>query len=93
MATKNNKSVGDQTPVIGGVGLPDNLVVPFVGADDAPDDDLGRQAYWLLKLNPNAASLKFRKSDLTGMDDDTKRLLISDIQFVLGIAPLKTDVL
>ena len=93
MATKNNISAGDQTPVIGGVGLPDYLVASYIGSDDAPDDDLGRQAYWLLKLNPNAASLKFRKSDLAGMDDDTKRLLISDIQFALGIAPLKTDVL
>ena len=58
-----------------------------------PSDDLGRQAYWLLKMNASKVSLKFRKSDLAAMDDDTKRQLIADIQHALGVAPFKKSVL
>jgi hypothetical protein len=87
--TKQPTRIGDETPVIGGVQLPSSLVNALPDADDAPSDDLGRQAYWLLMLNADRVSLKFRKSDLALMDDDTKRQLIADIQHALGIAPLK----
>ena len=50
---------GDTTPVIGGVGLPAHLVAPMFVDDDAPSDDLGRQAYWLLKLNADKVGLRF----------------------------------
>lgn len=87
-------SLGDDMPVTGGVELPSQMVAtPDTSDDCAPDDDLGRQVYWLLKLHPNAVSLKFRQSDLFSMDDDTKRLLIADIQNSLGVSPLIWDVL
>ena len=66
---------------------------PALDDDAAPSDDLGRQAYWLLKMNADKVALRFRKSDLASMDDDTKRLLIADIQHALGVAPFKKDVL
>ena len=93
MAKKPFRASGDRTPVTGGIPLPDHLIKILADDDAAPDDELGRQAYVLLKLHPGAVSLKFRKSDLSGMDDDTKRLLIADIQFALGVGPLKDKVL
>jgi hypothetical protein len=87
------KKRGDATPVTGGIPLPDCLD-GSIGIDDAaPSDDLGRQAYWLLKMNAGKVSLKFRKSDLASMDDGTKRQLIADIQRALGVAPFKKSVL
>jgi hypothetical protein len=91
MPNKRLPTKGDPTPVTGGISLPDRLITTPPCDDAAPDDDLGRQAYWLLKLHPNKVSLRFRKSDLSGMDDATKRLLIADIQFALGIAPFRSD--
>ncbi|MCE9547753.1 MAG: hypothetical protein K8T25_19960 [Planctomycetia bacterium] len=94
MAKKPTHSRGDNTPIIGGHSLPSKLIAPFANDDDlAPNDDLGRQAYWLVKMNAGAVSLKFRKSDFAAMDDPTKRLLIADIQTALGVAPFKSDVL
>jgi hypothetical protein len=89
----DKRTTDDDAPVTGGVPLPRCLVASSRVDDSAPDDDLGRQAYWLLKLNCDSISLKFRKSDLSRMDDDTKRLLISDIQHALGVKPFKSDVL
>jgi hypothetical protein len=93
MARSNPNMGGDQTPVTGGVALPHHLVATSVADDSAPGDDLGRQAYWLLKLHPEKVSLKFRQSDLSGMDDATKRLLIADIQYALGVGPFQGDIL
>lgn len=93
MAKKHKRIMGDSTPVTGGVALPDRLIATPTAEDGAPDDDLGRQAYWLLKLHPDKLSLKFRQSDLSGMDDSTKRLLIADIQYALGVAPFEGKVL
>lgn len=91
---KEPGSVTGDAPVTGGKRLPPNLVKSLQDdGESVPDDDLGRQAYWLLKMNPDKVSLRFRQSDLTSMDDDTKRLLIADIQFALGVAPFKKDVL
>ncbi|MBI2824538.1 MAG: hypothetical protein HYX69_07625 [Planctomycetia bacterium] len=86
------RPAGDATPVTGGIAIPDHLVSTPPDADRAPDDDLRRQAYWLLKLHPDAVA-KFQTSDLSAMDDDAKRMLIADIRRALGIAPLKSDVL
>lgn len=93
MAKKNSRTMGDPTPVTGGIALPDRLIAKHDSDDSAPADDLGRQAYWLLKLHPDKVSLKFRQSDLSGMDDTTKILLIADVQYALGVAPFKGDVL
>lgn len=86
-------STGDTTPVTGGIALPDRFIASQAADESAPADDLGRQAYWLLKLHPDKVSLRFRQSDLAGMDDATKRLLIADIQFALGVAPFSGEVL
>lgn len=94
MANRTARQIGDDTPVTGGVALPSCLIAaPVVDDDAAPSDDLGRQAYWLLKGNADKVSLKFRQSDLAAMDDDTKRLLIADIQRSLGVVSFKKDVL
>jgi hypothetical protein len=87
------RRVGDQTPATGGVQLPMCLVRPIPADDDAPSDDLGRQAYWLLRMNADKVSLRFRQSDLASMDADTKRQLIADIQRAIGVAPFKKTVL
>lgn len=55
---------GDQTPTTGGHPMPSSMVAPFSDCDDAPDDDLGRQAFWLLKMNSGKIALRFRQSDL-----------------------------
>ena len=81
------------TPIIGGRSLPSQLVSTDSWDDVAPADDLGRQAYWLLKFNSTKIALKFRQSDLMAMDETTKRLLISDIQSSLGVSPFKSDTL
>jgi hypothetical protein len=90
---KHARSTGDPTPITGGIALPNRLISTPPADDAAPDDDLGRQAYWLLKLHPDKVSLKFRQSDLSAMDDDTKRQLIADIQYALGVMPFKGNVL
>jgi hypothetical protein len=89
MTKQTTPQVGDLTPVTGGVALPASLVAAVPCDDDVPNDDLGRQAYWLLKLNADKVALRFRQSDLASMDDDTKRQLIADIQRAIGVAPLR----
>lgn len=91
MPRSKKRCGGDTTPVTGGVGIPRQLVADLAADDRAPTDDLGRQAFWLLKLHADKLSLKFRKSDLNAMDDATKRTLIEDIQHCLGVKPLLTD--
>jgi hypothetical protein len=92
MARKKRSSMADP-PVTGGTRIPDRLIATPASDDAAPDDDLGRHAYWLLKLHPDKVSLRFRQSDLSNMDEATKRLLIEDIQYALGVAPFKSDTL
>jgi hypothetical protein len=93
MASTASNLSGDPTPVTGGIPLPANMTSQAMNDDAAPADDLGRQAYWLRKLHPSAVPVEFRNSDLTAMDDETKRLLIRAIQQALGIAPLKGETL
>ncbi len=93
MANLSMRHSGDTTPVTGGVDLPAHLVANLPNDGDVPADDLGRQAYWMLKLNADKVALRFRQSDLALMDDDSKRLLISDIQFALGVMPFRKAVL
>jgi hypothetical protein len=95
MSTERPRTIGDATPVIGGISPPDHLIHSPVVDEGAPEDELGRQAYWLLKLHPDkvSVSLKFRNSDLSAMDDATKRLLIADIQHALGVRTITGAVL
>jgi hypothetical protein len=91
MIHKASQHLGDDTPVTGGVPLPSNMVAPLPDDDAAaPSDDLGRQAYWLLRLHANVVSHRYNISDLNKMDDDAKRLLIADIQQAIGVTPLKS---
>lgn len=89
MGKRKTRDAGDSTPVTGGVSLPAHLQATLSSDGDLPADDLGRQAYWLLRLNANRVALRFRQSDLAAMDDDTKRQLIADIQRSLGVSPFK----
>lgn len=93
MTTNYDVLVGDDFPVTGGVAPPPDFLDDTDFNDPAPVDALGRMAYWLLKIHKGAVSLKFRNSDLASMDDDTKRLLIADIQKAIGVKPLKSNVL
>ena len=94
VANDQPASFGDDPPVTGGIDLPPHLIATPAFADEcAPDDHLGRLLYWLLKLHPDAISHKFELSDLTAMDDETKRQFIAEIQIALGIAPLRGDFL
>lgn len=45
MAKQNTGQVGDLTPVTGGIPLPAGLVAAVSCDDEAPNDDLGLQAY------------------------------------------------
>lgn len=93
MTKRSTRRIGDATPVTGGVALPAPLVAPPPCDDDVPNDDLGRQAYWLVKINADKLALRFRQSDLASIHDDTKRQLIADIQLAIGVAPFKKAVL
>jgi hypothetical protein len=93
MVRRRTQQIGDATPVTGGVSLPSHLVSPLPCDGDVPSDDLGRQAYWLLKMNADKVALRFRQSDLAAMDDATKRQLVADIQRSLGVTPFKKAVL
>ena len=87
-----SKRKGDQTPVIGGCDIPAAVLDAPKPFGCAPDDDIGQQIFWLLSLHPDI-NLQFRDWDLAEMDDATKQTLLTDTQSVLGIHPLKSDVL
>ncbi len=93
MVKKSKQVNGDETPVTGGVELPSQLTRPLPVDEDFPSDELGQQAYWLLKLNADKIALKFRQSDLSAMDDDTKQQLIADIRDSLGVKPFTKAVI
>ena len=50
---------GDLTPVIGGCDIPQHLIASPAPFGCPPDDDLGRQVFWLLSLHPEI-NLQFR---------------------------------
>jgi hypothetical protein len=79
----------NSTPVIGGCNIPTLLLDSPDQIGAPPDDDLGRQVFWLLNSHPEI-DLQFRDQDLNAMDDATKQQLLSDINAVLGIQPLRT---
>lgn len=94
MSTIIKNSHGDMTPVLGGTALPADIdSIDPIDDTGYPDDDLGRLAYGLLTLHKDKLRLKFRKSDLSAMDDSTKRALIATIHEALGISPDFGDVL
>jgi hypothetical protein len=51
-------------------------------------DPLGRYATKLMALHTDI--IDFRQKDMSKMDDDTKRMLISDMQEILGIKSIKS---
>lgn len=90
---RNHRIAGDTVPVTGGVELPPHMFsAPFENGV-APADDLGRHAYWLTQLHPDALPPQFRHASLDAMDDPTKRQLIAEIERELGIEPLGGEVL
>lgn len=93
MDNKAIRVAGDDTPVLGGGALPVHLIADNLGGELAPSDDLGRQIFWLLKLNANKLSLKYDPAELSGMDDAAKRARILKIQQLLGIEPFKSNTL
>ena len=75
--------IDDDPPVTGGIAAPSHLMRD--DDSDAPTDRLGWTAWFLLKTHADKLALKFRAADLNGMDDATKRQLITDIRSSLGI--------
>ncbi len=86
-----NTQNGDPTPVIGGCAIPADLIDAPAPFGCPPDDDLGRQLFWLLSLHPGIRS-QFKDLDLHGMDDAAKQSLLSDIHSILAIRPLNSAV-
>lgn len=76
-------------PSVGRMGTPKNLRKDL---DDLSDvvvkSDLDLHIVRLLALHP-ALKVRFRNHDLASIDEDTKRALLSDMNEVLGIRPLK----
>ena len=85
-----NTKKGDPTPVIGGCDIPAHLIDSPAPFGYPPEDDLGRQVFWLLSLHPEI-NLQFRDRDLNAMDDGTKQTLLDDVHFILGVRPLNTS--
>jgi hypothetical protein len=88
MAMNEILSVGDATPVTGGIPTPDRLLATIAPVGNPPDDDLGRQIFWMLSLHQQKLPHEFRELDVAGMDDVAKKSLIAAIQRELGIRPL-----
>ncbi len=93
MASTHLRGVGDQTPVTGGVSVPSHLVATELVCGIAPDDDLGRRAFWLLTLHSKSLPAELRSTDLSVMNVEAKRRLIAEIQDALGIEAFKSDIL
>ncbi len=77
-------------PSVGGMGAPKKYV-----RDDLDDlsevvvkSDLDLHIVRLLALHPEL-KVRFRNQDLASLDDATKRVLLSDMNQVLGLRPLK----
>jgi hypothetical protein len=86
------RQFSDNEPaVIGGGVLPDRLLDASLDESDVPVAEIDREIHWLLTLNAGKVQQEFRKGDLTRMDDETKRTLMSDIQHALGIPPFLKD--
>ena len=80
----------DFVPVTGGDGLAGRYIRQDLDAlrDVQVDSDIDRHILRLLHLHP-ALKVKFRNQDLSNLDDATKRVLIQDMNDVLGIRTLK----
>lgn len=81
----------DFIPVTGGVDLADDYI-----RDDMPQlrdlsvvSDLDRHIVQLLSLHKKLR-VQFRNQDLASLSDATKRDLLSDMNDLLGIKPLKS---
>lgn len=91
MSKQSVTDAGDTTPVTGGVPLPDRLFATPRTIGDAPDDDLGRQLFWLLNLHRDKLPARFRQVDVAALDDSAKQQLVREIQGELGVAPLENQ--
>ncbi len=80
---------GDPTPVIGGCAIPADLIDAPAPFGCKPDDDLGRQIFWLLSLHPEVSS-QFKDLDLGRMDDAAKQALLSDVRSIVAARALNS---
>lgn len=80
---------GDPTPVSGGVSDLSRYLVDLPQPDPEIQDELGREIAVLLALHADKIALRFRGGQLNGMDDPTKRLLLTEIREMLRIRPLR----
>ena len=82
----------DFVPVTGGVDLADDYIRDDVDAmrDVKVTSDLDRHIVQLLSLHKKLR-VRFRNQDLSSLSDATKCDLLTDMNDLLGIRPLKTS--
>jgi hypothetical protein len=82
----------DFVPVTGGVDLADNYIRDDIAAlrDVKVTSDLDRHIVQLLSLH-RKLRVRFRNQDLSSLDDATKQDLLTDMNDLLGIKPLKSS--
>lgn len=82
----------DFVPVTGGVDLADNYIRDDIAAlrDVKVTSDLDRHIVQLLSLH-RKLRVRFRNQDLSSLDDATKQTLLTDMNDLLGIKPLKSS--
>ena len=82
----------DFVPVTGGVDIADDYIRDDVDAmrDVKVTSDLDRHIVQLLSLHKKLR-VRFRNQDLSSLSDATKRDLLTDMNDLLGIKPLKTS--
>ncbi len=84
------KLADDFIPVTGGADLPDSRFRDDMDhlRDLVVDSDLDRRIVQLLALHPKLR-VRFRNQDLASLDVATKQALLTDMNDVLGIRPLR----
>jgi len=82
----------DFVRVTGGVDLADNYIRDDIAAlrDVKVTSDLDRHIVQLLSLH-RKLRVRFRNQDLSSLDDATKQDLLTDMNDLLGIKPLKSS--
>lgn len=77
----------EDTPIVGSGPMPDALRNQSL--PELPDDCDRLTADLTVLISRNAGVLNFRAPDLSGLDSETKRVLMADLQRALGIKPVR----
>ena len=86
-AGRKPRPIPEEIPIVGSGPMPDALRNESL--PDLPDDCDQLTADLTVLISRNAGILNFRALDLNGLDTETKRVLMSDLQRALGIKPVR----